>query len=72
MFCCADFYGFHHFAGGDDDTAEGGWCGGHCDGTSSVGVVFVAASAVVRQNRYSRGLEDVIGIGGLINDYGDC
>ena len=29
LFCGADFYGAHHFAGGDDDAAEGLGGGGH-------------------------------------------
>ena len=29
LFCGADFYGAHHFAGGDDDAAEGFGRGGH-------------------------------------------
>ncbi len=31
LFGGADFDGFHHFAGGDDDAAEdSGWGAGHC------------------------------------------
>ena len=38
LFCGADFYGAHHFAGRDDDAAEGLGGGGH--GGRIGGVVF--------------------------------
>ncbi len=39
LFCGADFYGAHHFAGGDDDAAEGLGGSGH-GGWEGWGIVF--------------------------------
>ena len=40
LFCGADFYGAHHFAGGDDDAAEGLGGSGHAGWESWGGVSF--------------------------------